>query len=83
MQVFENMDQDMDLTIGSLNFRIESVGSIRLSDPVKPGPLASEPKTVAMSESSEGSSSEVNLPVSLAEIEEGKNRRRRQNHGEF
>jgi hypothetical protein len=71
-QVFESMDQDMDLMIGSLNFRVGSLGSIRLSDPVKPGPSASEPKTVAMSESSEGSSSEVNSPVSLAEIEEGK-----------
>jgi hypothetical protein len=66
----------MDLTIGSLNFRVGSLGSILLSYPAKPGPSASEPKTVAMSESSEGSSSEVNSPVSLAEIEEGKNRRR-------
>jgi hypothetical protein len=66
------MDQDMDLMIGSLNFRVGSLGSICLSDPVKPGPSASEPKTVAMSESSEGSSSEINSPASLAEIEEGK-----------
>jgi hypothetical protein len=66
------MDQDMDLTIRSLNFRIGPLRSIRLSDPVKPGPSASEPKIVAMSESSEGSSSEVNSPVSLAEVEEGK-----------
>jgi hypothetical protein len=29
-QVFESMDQDMDLTIGSLNFRVGSLGSIRL-----------------------------------------------------
>jgi hypothetical protein len=69
-QVFESMDQDMDLTIKSLNFRVGSLGSIRLSDPAKPVPSASEPKTVAMSELSEGSSSEVNSPVSLAEIEE-------------
>jgi hypothetical protein len=66
------MDQDMDLTIGSLNFRVGSLGSIRLSDPMKMGPSASEPETVAMSESSEGSSSEVNSPVSLAEAKEGK-----------
>jgi hypothetical protein len=66
------MDQDMDLTIGSLNFRVGSLGSIRLSDPTKMGPSASEPETVAMSESSEGSSSEVNLPVSLVEAKEGK-----------
>jgi hypothetical protein len=71
-QVFKSMDQDMDLTIGSLNFRVGSLGSIRLSDPAKPGPSASEPKTLAMSESSEGSSSEVNSPVSFAETEEGK-----------
>jgi hypothetical protein len=66
------MDQDMDLTIGSLNFRVGSLGSICLSDPAKPGPSASEPKIVAMSESSEGSSSKVNSPISLAETEEGK-----------
>jgi hypothetical protein len=71
-QVFESMDQDMDLTIGSLNFHVGSLGSIRLSDPTKPGLSASEPKIVAMSESSEGSSSEVNMPVSSAEVEEGK-----------
>jgi hypothetical protein len=51
-QVFESMDQDMDLTIESLNFRGGSLGSIRLSDLVKPGPSASESKTVVMSESS-------------------------------
>jgi hypothetical protein len=66
------MDQDMDLTIGSLNFCVGSLGSIRLSDLMKMGPSASEPETVAMSESSEGSSSEVNSPVSLVEAKEGK-----------
>jgi hypothetical protein len=71
-QVFESLDQDMDLTIGSLNFRVRSLGLIRLLDSVKPGPSASESKTIVMSESSEGSSSEVNSPVSLAEAEEGK-----------
>jgi hypothetical protein len=71
-QVFESMDQDMVLTIGSLNFRIGSLGSIRLSDPMKADPSSSEPETVAMSESLEGSSSEVNSPVSLAEAKEEK-----------
>jgi hypothetical protein len=66
------MDQDMDLTIGSLNFCVGSLGSTRLSDPTKPDPSASEPETVAMSESSEGSSSEVNSLISLAEAEERK-----------
>jgi hypothetical protein len=68
-QVFESMDQDVDLTIGSLNFRVGSLGSIRLSDPAKPGPSASKSKAETMSESSEGSSSEVNSLVSFAEIE--------------
>jgi hypothetical protein len=68
------MDQDMDLTIGSLNFHVRSLGSIRLSDLVLPDPLASEARTAAMSESSVGSSSEANSPVSFAttEIAEGK-----------
>jgi hypothetical protein len=68
-QVFESMDQDMDLTIGSLNFRFGLLGSIRLSDSAKLGPSASKSKTEIMSESSKGSSSEVNSPVSFAEIE--------------
>jgi hypothetical protein len=72
VQVLESMDQDMDLTIGSLNFCVGSLGLIRLSDPTKPDSSASEPETVAMSESSEGSSSEVNSPTSLTEAEEGK-----------
>jgi hypothetical protein len=67
--IFESMDQDMDLTIGSLNFRVGSLGSIRLSDPVSPDPSASEAKTAAMSESSVVSSSEANLPVSFATTE--------------
>jgi hypothetical protein len=71
-QVFESMDQDMDLTIGSLNFCVGSLGSIRLSDPTKMDPSASEPETVAMSELSKSFSSEVNSPVSLAEAKEGK-----------
>jgi hypothetical protein len=62
-QVFESMDRDMDLMIRSLNFHVGSLGSIRLSHPMKPGPSASEPETVAMSESSQGSSSEVNSLV--------------------
>jgi hypothetical protein len=79
MPIFESMDQDMDLTIGSLNFRVGSLGLIRLSDLAKLGPSASDSKTVAMSESSEGSSSEVNSSVSFkaAETAEGKNCRRK------
>jgi hypothetical protein len=63
------MDQDMDLMFGSLNFRVGSLGLIRLSNLVKPGPSASKSKTETTLESSEGSSSKVNSPVSFTEIE--------------
>jgi hypothetical protein len=64
--IFKSMDQDMDLTIRSLNFRVRSLGLIRLSDPAKTDPSASEAKIVAMSESSVASSSKTNSPVSFA-----------------
>jgi hypothetical protein len=72
--IFESMDQDMDFTIGSLNFRVRSLGSIRLSDLISSDPSASEVKTIAMSESSVGSSSEANSPVSFVatKVAEGK-----------
>jgi hypothetical protein len=67
--IFESLDQDTNLTIGSLNFHAGSLGSIRLLDPSKPDPSASEVKTIAMSKSSVGSSSEANSPVSFATTE--------------
>jgi hypothetical protein len=60
-QAFKSMDEDMDLMIESLSFH-----------PTKPGPSTSESKTVAMTESLEGSSCKVNSPVSFAEAEERK-----------
>jgi hypothetical protein len=70
-EVDEN--QEMELTIGSLSIFIRPSGSSRLSDSTKPDPSASKPETVVMLESSEGSSCEVNSPVSLgkAKIAEG------------
>jgi hypothetical protein len=65
-------NQETELTIGSLSIFIGPSGSTRLSDPAKPDPSASKPKTVAMMEYSEGSSSEVNSPVSLGEVQERK-----------
>jgi hypothetical protein len=67
-------NQEMELTIGSLNFHVRSLGSIHLSDPVRLDPLARETKTVARSKSSVGYSSEVNSPVSFTTTEnsEGK-----------
>jgi hypothetical protein len=64
--VFASLDQEMDLTIGSLNFRVGSLGSICLSNSTKSDPSASKTATIAMSESLVGSSSEVNSPVSFA-----------------
>jgi hypothetical protein len=62
-------NRKMELTIGSLSFYIRPLGSTRLSDPAKSGPSASKIKTITMSGSSVGSSSEVNSPVSFAAIE--------------
>jgi hypothetical protein len=62
-------NQEMELTIGSLNILIGPSGSTRLSDPSKPDPLASETETKAIMESSEVSSSEVNSPVSVGEAQ--------------
>jgi hypothetical protein len=59
----------MDLTIGSMNFCVGSLGSIRLSDLAKLDPSASGTKTIAMSKLSVGSSSEVNLLVSFTTAE--------------
>jgi hypothetical protein len=64
-----NENQEIELTIGSLSFYIEPLGSTRLSDAAKSGPSASKTKTITKSGSSVGSSSEVNSPVSLAAIE--------------
>jgi hypothetical protein len=65
-------NQEMELTIGSLSIFIGPLGSTRLSDLAKPDPSASEPETVAMMEYSEGSSSEVNSPVSLGKVQKRK-----------
>jgi hypothetical protein len=65
-------NQEMELTIGSLSIFIGPSGSTRLSDLAKPDPSASEPETVAMMEYFEGSSSEVNSPVSLGKVQKSK-----------
>jgi hypothetical protein len=65
--------QKMELTIGSLSIFVGPSGSSRLLDSMKPDPSASKPEIEVMLESSEGSSSEVNSPVSSekAPIAEG------------
>jgi hypothetical protein len=69
---FASLDQDMDL--GSLNFHVGSLGSVRLSDPINSGPSAGKTASMARSETSVGSSSEVNLPVSFKPTENLKSR---------
>jgi hypothetical protein len=61
--------QEVELTIGSLSILIGTSGSSRLSDPRKQNPSANEPETTAIMEYSDGSSSEVNSPVSLEEVQ--------------
>jgi hypothetical protein len=82
--VYARLDQEMDLTIGSLNFRVGSLGSINVSDPSRSDLSAGKTVTMAISESSVGYSSEVNLPISftMTECMEEKNRITRRNHEE-
>jgi hypothetical protein len=65
-------NQEMELTFGSLSFYIGPSGSTRLSDLMKSGPSASKTKRITASESSVGSSSKVNSPVSLTATEDMK-----------
>jgi hypothetical protein len=58
-------NQEMELTIGSLSIIIGPSGSSRLSDSTKSDPSANKPETEETLESSEDSSSEVNLSVSF------------------
>jgi hypothetical protein len=55
----------MDLMIGSFNFRVGSLGLVRISDPMKSGLSARKTAIVATLETSVGSSSEVNSLVSI------------------
>jgi hypothetical protein len=59
----------MDLMIGSLNFHVGSLGTSRLLDPTKLGPSAGKNASAVISESSVGSSSEVNSPTSFKLME--------------
>jgi hypothetical protein len=71
--IFASLDQEMALMIRSLNFRVGSLGSVCLSDPINPGPSAGKTASAARSESLVGSSSEVNSPVSFKPTENMKN----------
>jgi hypothetical protein len=62
--------EEMELTIGSLSFYVGPSGSNRFSDLAKSGPSVSKAKRITISVSSVGSSSEVNLLVSLTATED-------------
>jgi hypothetical protein len=59
----------MDLTIGSINFCIGSLGTLRLSDLTYSGPSVEKTAAVATLESSTSSSSEVNSLVNIKPVE--------------
>jgi hypothetical protein len=59
----------MELTFGSLSFYVGPSASTCLSDPAKSGPSTSKIEIITKSESSVGSSSEANSPVSPAATE--------------
>jgi hypothetical protein len=71
--VFASLEQETDLMFGSLNFRVDSLGSIRLSYLIKLDPSAGKTATVAMSKTLVSSSSEVNSPVNFTTIENMEN----------
>jgi hypothetical protein len=55
----------MDLMIGTFNFHVGSLGSVRLSDPIKLGSSVEKTTIAATPEALVGSSSEVNSPVTI------------------
>jgi hypothetical protein len=59
--IFASLDQEMDLMVGSLNFCVGSLGSLRLLGSIYSDPLANKTIRVTTSGISAGSSSEVNL----------------------
>jgi hypothetical protein len=62
--VFTNLEEGTNLTIGSFNFHVGTLGSTRISDLIESGLSARETTMTATLEASVGSSSEANLPVS-------------------
>jgi hypothetical protein len=63
----------MNLTIGSFDFRIRSLGSLRISDPILLSPSAGKTLATATSKTSVGSTSEVNSPASGKPAESKRN----------
>jgi hypothetical protein len=71
--VFASLDQEMDLTIGSFNFHVGSLGSLCLSDPILSCPSARKTAAAATLETFVGSSSKVNSPANIKPAEGKRN----------
>jgi hypothetical protein len=69
-QIFASLDREVDLTIGSINFRVGSLGSVCLSDLENSGPSPGKTSITATSETLVGSSIELNSPVSIKPTKE-------------
>jgi hypothetical protein len=67
--IFSNLYQEMDQMIGSFKFHVGSLGSLRLSHLIYLGLSANKIAAAAISETSVGSSSEANSPVSIRPAE--------------
>jgi hypothetical protein len=63
--VLASLGQEMDLTIGSLNFCVGFLGSVYLSDLINSGLSAGKTTSTARSEISVSSSSEVNSSINF------------------
>jgi hypothetical protein len=63
--VIANLDQELYLMIGSLNFLVGSLGSVCLLDLINLCPSAGKTVSAANSETSVGSFSETNSPFSI------------------
>jgi hypothetical protein len=78
--VFVSLDQEPDLTIGSFNFHVGSLGS---ESPINLGPSARKTAIAATRETSVGSSSEVNSLVSIKPTKGSIIEELNENHGKM
>jgi hypothetical protein len=72
LSAVDNFDREINLMIGSFNFRVRSICTTRLSDPICLGPLTEISASAAASTSSVGSSGEENLPPIIIDSAESR-----------
>jgi hypothetical protein len=71
--VFASLNQEMDLMIESFNFRVGSLGSLRLSDPIPSGPSVGQTGAAATPETFVGLTTKVNSPANGKPAESKRN----------